>query len=44
MYIKNDDEENEKQSIDNSVHQHGCHTGLHVKKINWPVLSRKLDQ
>ncbi|KAL0395795.1 UNVERIFIED_CONTAM: hypothetical protein Scaly_0027900 [Sesamum calycinum] len=43
ILIKNDEEEKKKQTIDNCVKQHGHHTGLHVKKIDGPMLSRKLE-
>lgn len=44
MHIKNDEEENKKQTIDESVKQHGCDAGFHVEKIDWPMFSGKLEQ
>lgn len=43
MQIKYDEEEKKKQTIDNGVKQHGHNTGLHVKKIDGPMLSGKLE-
>ncbi|KAH7845856.1 hypothetical protein Vadar_006729 [Vaccinium darrowii] len=42
MNIKNNKEQNKKQTIENSVQQNSSHTCLHVQKTDWPFLSRHL--
>ncbi|CAA2955094.1 Hypothetical predicted protein, partial [Olea europaea subsp. europaea] len=43
MYIKNHKEQNKKQTIDDSVQQHGGYASLHIQKIDRPMLPRKLE-
>lgn len=42
MNIKNNKEQNKKQTVENSVQYYRSHTGLHVQKPHRPFLSRHL--
>ncbi|KAL5154241.1 hypothetical protein HKD37_19G053638 [Glycine soja] len=42
MDTKNNEEQHQKQTINNSVHKHGCNSGLHVHKLKGCILPRQL--
>lgn len=42
--VKNDKKQNNEQTIDHSVQEHGGHAGLHVHKFEGTLLARHLKQ
>ncbi|KOM38405.1 hypothetical protein LR48_Vigan03g178700 [Vigna angularis] len=42
MNSKNNEEQHEQQTINYSVHKHGCNGGLHVHELKGCILPRQL--